>query len=144
MADSTDENMELMVRAASIHDKVLANIVKDNKLLHEDNKLLHDKVDDLNGEVTYIHNVVQKLTDGKGHLTVKALCIIANLRDVDREIKKDIGRKLSRMSRYLGYDIKKIPDETYGTVHSYHPYICKIYLSNNQLPIPPQLQYVNE
>tara|TARA_B100000963_G_scaffold337709_1_gene333931 strand:+ start:168 stop:581 length:414 start_codon:yes stop_codon:yes gene_type:complete len=136
MTDSTNENMELMVRAASIHDKVLANIVKDNKLLH-------DKVDNLNGEVTYIHNVVQKLTDGQGHITVKALCIIANLRDVDREISKNIGRQLSRLSRNFGYDIKKIPDEIYGTVHSYHPYICKIYLDNNQLPIPPQLQYVN-
>jgi len=143
MADSTDQNMELIIRAASMHDKVLANMVKEHKLLHEDNNLLHNKVDNINQEVTYLHKTVQKLTDGQGHLTVKALCTIANLGCINIEKSKNIGRCLSKMSRNLGYSIKKIPDETYGTVHSYHPYICKIYLYQHELPIPPQLQYVN-
>ena len=33
MSNKHEENMELIVRAAAMHDKVLANVINDNKIL---------------------------------------------------------------------------------------------------------------
>ena len=142
MSNKHEENMELIVRAAAMHDKVLANVINDNKILNYKVDQTDKKCAELEEELAFVYEEVQNLKDCKGRLTALMLATMCGF-PRDLQSNKILGGELSSLSRELGYDIIKDTEGRYN-VGFYKPYVCKVYLERYNLPIPPQLQYVKE
>ena len=153
MLDKQNKNMkhmELLARSKAMTDQVIAEIVADH---NRDKEILNYKIDKTNNFVkekfeefeamqTTMSKELQKLSNNKGKLTARQLCIITG-QPTDSNTTKPMGTILSAISRELGYIIDKTLEGNYN-VGLYSPYVCKEYLERYNLAIPPQLQYVKD
>tara|TARA_B100000963_G_C22291394_1_gene521575 strand:- start:39 stop:500 length:462 start_codon:yes stop_codon:yes gene_type:complete len=151
MLDKSNDNLnniELMARAKAITDQVLANVVKEqrrdrqifNYKLDQTKRELYEKYEEVESRQASMAKELQKLSNNKGKLTARQLCIITG-QPTDLNTTKPLGGKLSDISRELGYIIDKTLEGNYN-VGLYSPYVCKEYLERYNLAIPPQLQYI--
>lgn len=151
MLDKSNENkknMELLARSKAISDQVIANLIsehdRDKKILNykieQTNIVFTEKYEELEAVQTSMSKELQKLSNNKGKLTARQLCIITG-QPTDLETTKPLGSKLSALSRELGYIIDKTLEGNYN-VGLYSPYVCKEYLERYNLVVPPQLQYI--
>lgn len=96
-----------------------------NGLKTKENNRLKNTIDNLKRELGNNHNyrtVVGMLND---YPELKAIFHNTSV----------IGRKLSKISRDMGKEIRKIDDEKWGKVNSYHHAVWKVYLNERGIKI---------
>ena len=144
------KHMELLARSKAMTDQIIADIItehtKDTEILNykieKTNSVFKQKYDELEAMQTCMSKELQKLSNNKGKLTARQLCIITG-QPTDLDTTKPMGTVLSAISRELGYIIDKTLEGNYN-VGLYSPFVCKEYLERYNLAIPPQLQYVKD
>ncbi len=61
-----------------------------------------------------------ELGRGKTYRTAKSISWIKDYFSTSRGLWSQLGKKLTQLSNELGYEVKKIDNEDFGTVNSYH------------------------
>jgi hypothetical protein len=92
----------------------------------------------LEAEVADLQAELQRVSHSRDHLTVVALESLLKIR-FDRRDK--VGAELTALSRELCIAKLDRPDDRFGAVGAYHPYVCREYCERNQYPLPPLLKY---
>ncbi|MBF0229182.1 MAG: antA/AntB antirepressor family protein [Desulfamplus sp.] len=61
-----------------------------------------------------------QLGESKTWKTAKAIPWLSDFFELSKAIYKIVGMRLSKISKSLGYNTKKVPDTDYGTINAYH------------------------
>ncbi|NDC12408.1 MAG: hypothetical protein EBZ88_08180, partial [Actinobacteria bacterium] len=51
-----------------------------------------------------------------------------------------IGQALSALSRELGIDKRLRPDDRFGSIGTYHPFVCRVFCERHGYPLHPVLK----
>jgi len=84
---------------------------------------------------------VQKLEGEEGYYTVKKIdSLVGNLWNGNDE-KSDISKKLGKLCTKYGRRRIPIKDANWGSVWGYDPYIIRIFLESEGIPVPEEILY---
>lgn len=92
----------------------------------------------LEAEVADLQAELQRVNHSRDHLTVVALESLLKIR-FDRRDK--VGAELAALSRELCIAKLDRPDDRFGTVGAYHPFVCREFCERKQYPLPPLLKF---
>ena len=70
----------------------------------------------------------------------KCLCKLIGY-PTDTATTGQVGKQLTKLSFRLNCPKRYRDDPTYDKIGLYHPYVCKIFLEQNNIIVPPRLQY---
>jgi len=84
---------------------------------------------------------VQKLEGEEGYYTVKKIDnLVGNLWNGNDE-KSEISKKLGKLCTKYGRTRIPIKDANWGSVWGYDPYIIRIFLESEGIPVPEEILY---
>lgn len=81
---------------------------------------------------------VTKADRSRDYLTVVAFESLINISFEDRNA---IGKELSKLSRRLAITPIQRPDDRFGVINAYHPFVCRIFCLEQNLPMAPLLKF---
>jgi hypothetical protein len=124
------ETNELVLQAVSQQSQQIANL--------QSTKADWREVRRLEAELADLQAEQQRLAHNRDHLTVVSFESLLRTKFGDRI---EVGKHLSRISKELAICKIDRPDDRFGTVGAYHPFVCRVYCEKNNIPLPPLLKY---
>lgn len=95
----------------------------------------------LEAEVADLQAELQRVNHSRDYLTVVALESLVKIKFEDRS---KTGAELSQLCKRLSIDKVPRPDDRFGSVGTYHPYVCRVYCELRGYPLPPLLKYATD
>ena len=137
------------------HGKLLAqSILLANKVIDELSQTVEinkKQISDLYQKNEFVSHVakqnqddIRKFKEAEGYIEALRLCSLVDW-PTNESFTSMVGRDLTALSRYLGYEKKTRPHPRYEKgVGQYHPVVCKKYLQKKNTFIPQELKYIIE
>ena len=95
-------------------------------------------------EATDWRDDIRKYKEAVGYIEALRLCSLVDW-PTNESFTSMVGKDLTALSRYLGYEKKTRPHPRYEKgVGQYHPVVCKKYLQKKNTFIPQELKYIIE
>lgn len=132
-----DENKRLLAHSTAITNKLMVNFNRDLSDL-KNHVLVTNK--EMKSEIQMVTKDVQKMKEAEGYLEAKCLCKLIGY-PTDTATTGQVGKQLTKLSFRLNCPKRYRDDPTYDKIGLYHPYVCKIFLEQNNIIVPPRLQY---
>lgn len=92
----------------------------------------------LEAEMAEMQAELQRVNHSRDYLTVVAFESLINISFEDRNA---IGKELSKLSRRLAITPIQRPDDRFGVINAYHPFVCRIFCLEQNLPMAPLLKF---
>ena len=94
----------------------------------------------LKEQVAHQQAQIHQLHHNRDYYTVQAL-LSAVGEEASTTEKQAIGVELTRLSKELGIDKGTRPDDRFGSIGTYHPFVCKVYCERTSTPPPPAIKF---
>ena len=99
------------------------------------------EIQKLEAEVADQHAMIQLLAYSRDHITVVRL---SSMLKIKFDCNNKTGVALSKVGRRLAISNMQVPDDRFGSVNAYHPYVCRIWCEENNYPLPTALKFADD
>lgn len=97
----------------------------------------------LEEQCAHLQAQMHQVNHSRDYWTVQALLSAVGERANSVE-KQKIGNRLTALSNEMGIPKQPRPDDRFGSIGAYHPFVCKEFCERTSTPPPPAIKFAKD